>query len=68
MNKKIHSVLINVMVLIVCTVFMFGFAEVVMRYRIGAWPFEPPVKEMPYLTKKDIKLKWRFSPAKGFDI
>src|SRR5262245_6825659 len=40
-------------------------AELVVRYQVDAWPFETPVVFLPYLTRKDATLRWRFSPEEG---
>ena len=42
-----------------------GMAEVLVRYRVLAWPFESSSRGMAYLTKKDINLRWRYSNNEG---
>ncbi len=44
-------------------VFLSG--ELVLRYKIKAWPFEAPLYRPDYLTARDRPLRWRFSPTDG---
>jgi hypothetical protein len=37
--------------------------ELIIRYPIRAWPFEPVLYVPQYLTTRDIPLRWRFSPS-----
>jgi lysophospholipase L1-like esterase len=39
--------------------------ELLIRYFIPAWPFEPAPYVPDYLTERDIPLRWRFSPSDG---
>lgn len=39
--------------------------EVLARLRLAAWPFHPEPKEIPYLTERDVHLRWRYSPKSG---
>ena len=42
--------------------------EIIIRFNVAAWPFQPEPKEIPYLTAKDINLRWRFSQKGGEKI
>jgi lysophospholipase L1-like esterase len=39
------------------------FAELVIRHKVDAWPFERPMVVPSYLTPKDATLRWRFSAS-----
>jgi len=39
--------------------------ELLIRYLIPAWPFDPALYVLGYLTARDIPLRWRFSPSDG---
>lgn len=39
--------------------------ELLIRYLIPAWPFEPALYAPDYLTARDLPLRWRFSPSNG---
>ena len=58
MFKNILLVLISV------SIALLG-GELVLRYVLKAWPFEPGLYFPEYLTAKDLPLRWRFSPAGG---
>ncbi|MEI8350390.1 MAG: GDSL-type esterase/lipase family protein [Candidatus Omnitrophota bacterium] len=64
-NRKLRAVLTAVILFVIATTVSIGIAEILIRYRKGAWPFEPTLQKMIYLTQKDSYLKWRFSPGNG---
>jgi lysophospholipase L1-like esterase len=41
------------------------FAELLLRYKVEAWPFETPMVIPPYMTPKDTTLRWRASAKDG---
>jgi len=43
----------------------FVVAELVIRYKVEAWPFEMPMVVPRYLTPRDATLRWLFSPTEG---
>ena len=45
--------------------FMLLLGELLIRYFIPAWPFEPAPYVPDYLTARDTPLRWRFSPSDG---
>jgi lysophospholipase L1-like esterase len=45
--------------------FALCIGEGITRFTFAAWPFQPELKEISYLTEKDINLRWRFSPQDG---
>ena len=45
--------------------FMLLSGELLIRYIIPAWPFEPALYVPEYLTARDEPLRWRFSPSNG---
>jgi lysophospholipase L1-like esterase len=47
------------------TFFVLLPAELLVRYRIPAWPFEPPLYISSYLSARDASLRWRFSSGEG---
>jgi lysophospholipase L1-like esterase len=57
--------LANVALLAISSLCALLIGESLARLRVGAWPFEPPPRDMPYLTEKDANLRWRFSPEDG---
>lgn len=52
-------------VLGVATCVMLLSGELLMRYLIPAWPFEPALYWPPYLTARDLPLRWRYSSTDG---
>ena len=45
--------------------FMLLTGELLIRFLIPAWPFEPALYVPDYLTARDTPLRWRFSPSDG---
>ena len=45
--------------------FMLLSGELIIRYLIPAWPFEPSLYVPDYLTARDMPLRWRFSSSDG---
>jgi hypothetical protein len=45
--------------------FMLLLGELLVRYPIPAWPFEPALYVVDYLTARDMPLRWRYSAADG---
>ena len=64
--KKIQrflvKLLINSVLIVGALTLTFVFLEIVARFIIKAWPFEPPPVVLPHLTEKDRTLRWRFTP------
>lgn len=45
--------------------FMLLSGELLLRYLVPAWPFEPALYVPNYFTARDMPLRWRFSPSDG---
>ena len=55
----------NILLLVSSLICALFIGEGITRLRLAAWPFQPELHEMPYLTDKDINLRWRFPPQDG---
>ena len=44
-----------------CLILLVG--ELLIRYLIPAWPFEPALYIPEYMTTRDVPLRWRYSSA-----
>jgi lysophospholipase L1-like esterase len=58
-------IFINIILIISSVLCTLLIGEIFARYRLSAWPFESAKREIPYLTEKDVNLRWRFSPEDG---
>jgi lysophospholipase L1-like esterase len=47
------------------TCLMLLSGELLVRYLIPAWPFEPALYRPAYLTARDLPLRWRYSSTDG---
>jgi len=56
--------MIKNLILVICAVALVFFSsELVTRYLARAWPFEPELYSLPYLTPRDATLRWRYPPS-----
>lgn len=66
-SSLIKQISINILLLLTTLFFMFFIGELLARFVIKAWPFEPDDVIIPHLTSKDKNLRWRFSTSKGLN-
>lgn len=62
-SKNIIFANISLFIISLLCALLIGEGSV--RLMLSAWPFQSNAKVMPYLTEKDISLRWRFSSQKG---